>query len=251
MRSGVSDIISETRKVLTTMVKFAVCDDEQEMIDCISDKLRIYYPDECEIKKYSNGEDLLSDCRRNCFDALFLDIGMPGLDGLEIAKKIREDDQWIKIIFVTNKNNLAHKGYVYDAFRFVRKSDLDQELCEAAKSLKQTFSSQSEYLVLKTERGETVRQAKDIKYFEVKNHLINVVCNDETFSVHGMLREYERQMKNNGFIRIHKSYLVNFRYICSVEKNAVFLKGGKKLPLSRSRVDDTKMKMLVFSRNIT
>ena len=58
------------------MVKFAVCDDEREMVDCISDKLRIYYPDECEIRKYSNGERLLSDYRRNCFDALFLPINI-------------------------------------------------------------------------------------------------------------------------------------------------------------------------------
>lgn len=53
------------------MVKFAVCDDEPEIMDHISDKLREYYPDECEIKKYEDGESLLADSRKQFFDALF------------------------------------------------------------------------------------------------------------------------------------------------------------------------------------
>ncbi len=72
------------------MVKFAVCDDEREMTDYISDKLREYYPNDCEIRKYEDGESLLADSRKQLFDALFLDIDMPGLDGMELAKRIRE-----------------------------------------------------------------------------------------------------------------------------------------------------------------
>lgn len=239
-----------TRKVLTTLVKFAVCDDEQEIVDKISDKLRIYYPDECEIMAYTDGSILLSDCRWDYFDAIFLDIGMPGLNGMEIAKKIRDNGLKVKIIFVTNKDQLAYKGYIYDAFRFVRKSNLEQELCEAAKSLSKIFSEQSEYLVFKTPTGEAVLTTKDIKYFEGQGHFIYVVYNNESIRICGTLREYEERMKNHGFIRIHKSYLVNFRYIRYVTKNNVVLDCGKKLPLSRSRVDDTKMKIMFFSRNL-
>lgn len=248
---NVNYIISghETRKVLTTMVKFAVCDDDKKKHDSISDKLREYYPDECEIKTYTDGARLLSECRWSCFDALFLNIDMPESNGMEIAEKIREIDRRVKIIFVSNKNELAYKGYLYNAFRFVRKSNLDQELCEAAKSLKQAFSSPSEYIVFKTSRGEAFRAAEDIKFFEAKTHFINVVCNDEVIRIYGTLREYEGQIGNNGFIRIHKSYLVNFKYIRSVEKNAVILSCGKKLPLSRYRAKETKMKIMFFSRN--
>lgn len=61
------------------MVKFAVCDDESEMTDYISDKLREYYSEDCEIRRYRDGESLLADSRRQLFDALFLDIDMPGV----------------------------------------------------------------------------------------------------------------------------------------------------------------------------
>lgn len=237
--------------MLTTLVKFAVCDDEQEMIDIVSDKLRTYYPDKCEIKAYTDGVNLLSDCCLNCFDAIFLDIGMPGLNGMEIAEKIRENDRKVKIIFVTNKNELAYKGYIYNAFRFVRKNNLEQELCEAAKSLNETFSLQNEYFVFKTSAGKVIRAVKDIKYLAGQGHFIDVVCNHGSIRICGTLREYEEQMKNNGFIRIHKSYLVNFRYICSITRNNIGLSCGKELPLSRNRVNDAKIKILFFSRNLS
>lgn len=238
-----------TRKVLIALVRFAVCDDERDVVDRVSDKLRVYYPDECEIRAYTDGASLLSDCRRNCFDAIFLDIGMPGLNGMEIAGKIRENDLRVKIIFVTNKNQLAYKGYIYDAFRFVRKSNLEQELCEAAKSLSKIFSVQSDHVVFKTPTGEAILTTKNIKYFKGQGHFIYVVYNDESIRICGTLREYEERMKNQGFIRIHKSYLVNFKYIRYLTKNNVVLACGKELPLSRHRVDDTKMKILFFQKN--
>lgn len=239
------------RKVLTTLVKFAVCDDEQEMIARVSDKLRIYYPDECEIKTYVDGASLLSDCGSDCFDAVFLDIGMPGMNGMEVAEKIRENDHRVKIIFVTNKNELAYKGYIYGAFRFVRKSNLEQELCEAVKSLSDFFSLQSEYFVFDTPKGEIIRSVNNINYFEADGHSITMVCSDESILICGTLREYEERMRNSGFIRIHKSYLVNFRHIRSVEKNDVYLTCGKKLPLSRCRADDTRIKIMLFSKNLS
>lgn len=232
------------------MVKFAVCADDQKMLGSITDKLRAYYSDECEIKTYTDGARLLSEWRRGCFDALFLDVDMPGSNEMEIAGKIRELDRRIKIILVSDKNELAYKGYLYNAFRFVRKSDLEQDMCEAVKSLNKSFSAQSDCLVFKTAKGEAVRVIEDIKYFEVRTHFINVVCNDGTVKIYGTLREYEERMENNGFIRIHKSYLVNFRHIRSIEKNIVLLSCGKELPLSRYRAKETKMKIMFFSSNL-
>lgn len=232
------------------MVKFAVCDDEQEMADYISDKLREYYPEECEIKRYGDGESLLKDRQREFFDAFFLDIGMPGMNGIELAKKIREDDPYVKIIFVTNMGEHAHIGYLYDAFRFVLKSNLEPELCEAAESLKEYFDSFNEYLKFKTPTGEITRAVKDIKYFEVKGHAITMVSNEHEDQVCGTMRIYCDRMKNRGFIQIHKSYLVNFRYIYSIEKNDVKLSCGKVLPLSRNRIDEVKNKLRDFMIHI-
>ena len=231
------------------MVKFAVCDDEKAQLDLVADIIREYYTDECEIIKYQDGESLLADSRKQLFDALFLDIAMPGLDGMELAAKIRKDNQYVKIVFVTNKEELAHKGYLYGAFRFVRKSELYKELSETAESLKRHFNSENGYLILKTPAGEITRTIKDIKYFEVKGHNVTVVSDSEE-RVCGTMKECENRFGKYGFIRIHKGYLVNCRYICSIEKNEVRLKDGKILPVSRNRVCETKKKLQEFM-NIT
>lgn len=225
------------------MVRFAVCDDEQDMLERISDKLRICYSGKCEIKTYTDGTRLISDCRHEHFDALFLDIGMPVLDGIELAKKIREIDQNVKIVFVTNKEDLAHLGYKYGAFRYVRKRNLEQELYEAAESLKEQLDSFGEAIILKTPIGEATRLIKNIKYFEVYGHDVNVVCNEHEEQVCGTMKEYDNRLKDSGFIRIHKSYLVNYRYIDSIELKDIKLKSGEKLPLSRNRVGEVRKRM--------
>lgn len=231
------------------MVKFAVCDDEREMAESIVEKLREFYPDECEIKCYVNGKILLEDSARELFDAFFLDIVMSGLDGFSLAEKIRADNPFAKIVFVTNHSELAHVGYLYGAFRYVRKFALEEELREAAQSLKHEFDLQSEFLLLKTPVGEAIRAVNSIRYFEVKGHNVTVYFDDTEERVSGTMNEYEQRLKDVGFIRIHKSFLVNFRFIEYVGKTDVKLTYGSTLSLSRNRVAETKRKLLLFSRN--
>lgn len=227
-----------------------MCDDEREMADLVAEKLRDFYPDECEIKCYVDGDTLLADSARELFDAFFLDIEMPGLDGFSLAEKIRADNPFVKIIFVTKNTELAHLGCLYGAFRYVRKFVLEEELREAALSLKREFDLQSEFLLLKTQRGEIVRAVNSIRYFEVKGHQVTAFFGDSEERVSGTMNEYEKRLKDVGFIRIHKSFLVNFRFIESVGKTTVTLTDGTALLLSRNRVDETKRKLLIFSRNL-
>ena len=231
------------------MVKFAVCDDEREIADLVAEKLREFYPDECEIKCYVDGKILLAESARELFDAFFLDIEMPTLDGFSLAEKIRSDNPFAKIIFLTNHTELAHIGYLYGAFRYVRKFAWEEELREAVQSMKREFDLQSEFLLLKTPLGEVIRAVNSIRYFEVKGHQVTAFFDDSEERVFGTMKEYEERLKDVGFIRIHKSFLVNFRFIESVGKTTVTLTDGTTLLLSRNRVAETKRKLLIFSRN--
>lgn len=147
-----------------------MCDDEPEMTDYISDRLREYYPEDCEIMKYEDGESLLADSRKQLFDALFLDIDMPGLDGMELAKTIRESYQYIKIIFVTNKDNLVYSSLKYVPFRFIRKTHLEEEFPEAANALRDSIAQSNATVIFNTKNGEIFVQVCDIVYAEIKNH---------------------------------------------------------------------------------
>lgn len=217
------------------MIKFAVCDNEKDMTEYISEKLLEYYPDKCEIKKYTNSKSLLKDSRHESFDAYFLDIGMPLLDGFETAKRIRSDNSRAKIIFVTKKEELAHLGYIYDAFRFVRKSKLDQELCEAAESLSKYLSDTEEFMNFKNWRGKILVDIKTVRYFKADGHCI-ILYGPKEKRIYDTMQKLEEQLKNKGFIRIHKSYLVNLRFFYSIDSTGLTLFSGEKLPVSRNRI---------------
>lgn len=220
------------------------------MRDYLSKKLKEFFPEDCEIKKYKDGKSLLADSRKQLFDALFLDIDMPVLDGMELAKKIREDDQYVKIVFITNKNEYVLKGYVCGAFRYIMKSELEAGLRETTDALKKYYDSLNEYLTFKTPTGSITRAIKDIRYFEVRGHILTIVCNSGWDRVSGTISEFEDATKTKGFIRIHKSYLVNFRNIFSIETKDVRLINNEKLPLSRNRAEEAKKKLQEFSRSI-
>ena len=237
------------KKELAALVKLAVCDDDKIMVDHISDKLREYYA-ECEINKYEDGESLLADSRRQLFDALFLDIDMPGLNGMELAEKIRRENKYVKIVFVTNKEEFVYAAYKYQVFRFVRKSFLEQELLEVMADLLEALKSENEYISIETASGMMEIKIRDIKYIESQLHrsIINTV--DNKFEVRTSISEYEKLLESSGFIRTHKGYLVNFRYIYSVGNTDVNLTDKSKIPLSRNKIKETKTKLQIYTRSI-
>lgn len=221
------------------MVKFAVCDDDYKMTKYISDKLYEFYPNMCVIKTYTNGISLLEDIRYESFDAFFLDIGMPLIDGFDIAKQIRKNDPHVKIIFVTNKAELAHLGYIYNAFRFVRKNRLEKELFETAKSLCESLSSSGEYMNFKNYSGEVLININNVIYFKADDHTL-IISGPHEERVLGTMQELEENLKEKGFVRIHKSYLVNIRFIYSIESSSIRLFNDEELPMSRNRIHDIK-----------
>ena len=230
------------------MVKFAVCDDEPEMTDYISDKLREYYPEDCEIRKYKDGESLLADSRKQLFDALFLDIDMPGLDGMELAKKIREHSECIKIIFVTNKDNLVYSSLKYVPFRFIRKTHLEEEFPEAVEALRDSIAQSNATVIFNTKNGQICVQVCDIIYAEVTNHSITVYLAEDKLTVFKSMYELNSELEKFGFIRTHKSFLVNHRHVKSILQGNILTDANQSVPLSRSRTDEVKLKLQQWSR---
>lgn len=230
------------------MVRFAVCDDEWEMTDYISDKLREYYPEECEIRKYRDGESLLADSRRKLFDALFLDIDMPGLDGMELAERIREYNEYVRIVFVTNKDHLVYSTLKYVPFRFIRKTHLEDELPEAAAALQDSIVRSNATVMFATKNGEFCVQVCDIVYAEIKNHTITLHLTDDELTIFKSMDELAGELGKFGFLRTHKSFLVNHKHVTSISQNNLLTDTKQSVPLSRSRAEEVKLKLQQLSR---
>lgn len=234
------------------MVKIAVVDDDELYLEKLHKQVQDFLVSskvECEIAVYTGGEQLIKDCLKNPFDIIFLDIDMPGISGIEIAEKIRRYNDNIILIFVTNMEQLVFESIKYSPFRFVRKSLMQKEMQEVLQDLlkriaKDSLSCKFSY------NGQLIRvKLVDIMYFESFKHTIVLHSRDEKrYNIPYTLEQLQTSYESLGFIRIHKSYIVNYKYIFEINKNSLILDNSAELPVSRHRLSDVKKQYSYFTR---
>ncbi len=235
------------------MIHIAVCDDESVFLKTFQNTLEkqlklldIKFVINC----YSAGREFLKEI--TSFDAVFLDIDMPEMSGMEIAKYINENHP-MPILFLTAHDELVYSSIQFQPFRFIRKDYIDSELEEAVYALNEhiCMQAQNRSVYLHTSTGDITMNVEDIKYAEIYNHSIMIhTLEDEVFTCYGKLSDYEKQWEKFGFIRTHKSYLVNGRCIYSIRENAVVLDDGKEILLSRRRKAAVRKKFEALMRGV-
>ena len=230
-------------------ITIAICDDNREDGKMIQREVeRIYRPlfdrnqSDYEIVMYETGNDLMKN-----LDAvldnhiLFLDIDMPGINGLEIAEAIEKKTHKVNLIFVTNRNDLVFEAIHFRPFRFLRKECLHEEIEEALLAV--IAKMKEETVLCEFESGsEVVKIAvNEIVYLESSGHYVRVHTQDGNVCVvRNKISELERQLKLMGFVRIHIGYLVNIRNIYSISSKGVVLDNRLDLPVSRKNVEHVK-----------
>jgi DNA-binding LytR/AlgR family response regulator len=212
----------------TITTKVAVCDDEPEHIRNIRHAL----PD-LEFDTYTNPQLLFETIKSgNEYDVIFLDILMPRLDGISLARELREIDEDTIIIFVTGKIEFAQTGYEVKAFRYLLKEQIPLGLEKIWKEIEiELASKKNEYFIYEFERKAYRHSYRYILYFESNLRKITIHTKNYTDIFYGKLDDI--QASSPLFIRIHKSFLVNKRHIRGVSTDTVILSNGEALPVSR------------------
>lgn len=208
--------------------RIAVCDDEKIFIDRIRSILL-----DCEIQGFTDSRLLLQTLESGeRYDVIFLDIAMPGLDGIGLAREIRELDEDVIIVFVTSKVEFMQIGYEVRAFRYLLKDQLESGLPAIWADIeKELADREDQYFVFDYNR-QTYRYAcKEILYFESSLRRVILHAKSGTAVLYGGLDEIEAE--HPAFVRIHKSYLVNPRYVRTVSAGNVITTDGEVLPVSR------------------
>lgn len=208
--------------------KIAICDDEWQHID----KIRSILCDE-ETDTYTSPRQLLDAIlsgRR--YDVLFLDILMPQLDGIALARELRGLDEDMILVFVTGEIKFIQTGYEVRAFRYLLKEQLEVGLPKIWRDIrKELLDRQDDYFTYEFERKTHRWPCRDILYLESNLRRIILHTADKTAYLYGKLDDIAAKYPR--FIRIHKSYLVNCRYIRTVSAGTVALANGDILPVSR------------------
>ena len=218
-----------------------------EKLSTVMNKNQIKY----NITPFFNGSELITALNDplNRFDVVFLDVDMPGVNGENVAQYINSSKASIPVIFVTNHDDFVFSSFKYRPFGFLRKSHVDSELEEAVIRL-DNYLSKSGQCYTFTFQGKLISLPYNkIKYIEAYGHEVVIHTTDTDIRTTRSLSETEKALSSYGFIRIHKSFIVNTRFIFSVERNNIILTDNNSLPVSRTKTEEIKQAMIKFARD--
>lgn len=227
----------------------ATCDDEMQYCEQVENfMIRLGNSLEIDIKcdKYSNGKDLL-ESNFNQYQIIFLDIDINDENGIQIAERIRETNQKVKIIFFTALIQYAVDGYKVNAYRFLIKPiEYEDFVFQLTELLIYLNNVEKNNLSLIKNGQEYIIKIEDIIYVEVMDHKLTYHCTNYTLTVSGTMQKLENTLREHFFLRIHNSYLINMNYIAEVRSQNLLMTNGNELPIARSKKETFRQAYLNF-----
>ena len=202
------------------------------------------------ISTYVTASNFLDDYKP-VFDVVFMDIELPDFDGMSTSKKLRQFDKNIEIIFVTNMAQFATAGYEVNAFDFIVKPISYINLKSKLDRLINKISLKVDTIIpVKTSDGLVSIPVMQLLYIEVIKHKLIFHTTFGDFSTTGSLYKYEQELKPIQFSRCNSCYLVNLRYVKSINKLETVV-GNQRLKISYAKRKDFREDVASYlSRNI-
>lgn len=231
-------------------INIIACDDDSDFLDVFRTKILDAFAKlntSADIHLFTNFHELTDEQLAVC-DIAFLDIDFVGHDrnGLDIARKLREVNDHALIFFITNFIEYAPEGYEVQAFRYILKWDLDAVLSRYLMQALEKLSDANDTLQLQSDGKLLELKYSEILYLEVLGHSVSVVTETETYTINASLSSFEQQLENHGFLRVHKSYLVNMRHIKKFQCRELTLSSGAVLRVSEKSYAEQKRKYLLW-----
>ena len=234
------------------MVSILICDDDIVMLNRIKSVIEPVLADtetKAKIHAFSDAEQI-SDQILSCCDIALLDIDFDkaNYNGMDVARRLRKLRSDTVIIFVTNFIEYAPEGYEVQAFRYVLKKDIPDDLINVFRlALKQL---NKETLKIQINGEAMTIPSDDILYLEVMQHCVTAFVqtgkSTKKYSFYASLSELEQQLKSQGFLRIHKSYLVNMKHLKKFQCREATLDNGIILRVSEKSYAENKQKYLLW-----
>lgn len=225
-------------------MKIAICDDCSNEYDILLNYInewKIKVDEQVSVEYFSSAEEFLFYWpEEREFDLVFLDIEMKSISGMDLAKKIREIDEDLIIVFVTGYKNYVFDGYNVRALNYILKPINKKQCFEALnESLKKIGNeNKSKYYILKNIKSSKKVKLDDIKYMIMFSHYIDIVTEEEVIKYKIKIGEIEKELPYPKFIRCHRSYIVNLNYVETILIDKLILSDGLSIPISKKKWKD-------------
>lgn len=236
------------------MIRVLICDDDAMFLDSLYDSVAAFLDDKqvkAKLHKFQFLEEISDQMMASC-DIAFLDIDYNARNytGMDIARRLRQFRKDAIIIFVTNFIEYAPEGYEVQAFRYILKRNLQSELKLYLQQAIDQLNTSRETVKIQVNGEYIDLPIEDVLYMEVMQHNVTVYVRKgksvKSYEIYSSLSELEERLADRGFLRIHKSILVNLRRITKFQSKAALLDNGTTLRVSEKGYAENKKKYLLW-----
>ena len=220
------------------MIHIAICDDEKNFVAHLQELLNQYTTEtgeEIKVSTYYDGLELIENYDTT-IDLIFLDIQMTHVNGLKTAERIRQMDTKVGIIFLTTLTQYGLEGYKYQATNYIIKPIKYVRLkAELEKFLERHRREDSPAYIVINDTGKYKIFLKTLRYVETFNRNLLFHTEQENILCYKKMKEVEQELKEQGFVRCHTSYMVNLFFVKGVKKLEIELITGEIIPISQPK----------------
>lgn len=236
-------------------IRIIICDDSRSAASTVAGTVEALLKEQgipSEIRTYGDPEMALDACRRTSPDLVFLDIEMPKMDGIVLGKLLGEMPMPPDIIYVSGREDRVFQALQVRPFGFVRKKNYMKDIADTMEAFIRHWQEKTDAhkLIVSTRDGAFGVPVASITYIEctaAKQQLF-LSTQTEPVAVSSRMQKLEEELKGDGFIRIHKGYLVNHRWIDRITNDSVIMQNGTSLPVSRLKKLEVREMYLTLCR---
>lgn len=236
------------------MIKIAICDDENIFVDKyikIINSIKKNRNYNIEISTFNSGEELINHIFINevKFDLIFLDIIMKEINGIETARKIKEIDELTEIVLLTSSKEYALDAYDVKVLNYIIKDsqNLESKIDEA---IKHCYSKTNDYIIINNKSTIEKIEISKIVYIESNKRKLSIITTNSKYEIYEKLDNIYNKIENYGFIKTHKSYIINMNFIQRIEPKEIITTKGEIIPISRGNINAIKEKFMKYLEDL-
>ena len=198
------------------------------------------HPNLALVAQYSNAIEANNGIKNNDIDLIFLDVEMPIINGFDLLESLENPPQ---VILITGKPDYALKAFDYDVTDYLYKPISSARFEASIKRAvvrheqSQNVNQEEEYIFVKSNLKKRKVVLNDIKWVEALGDYIKVVTNEGNIVILSTMKSFEKQLPQDKFLRIHKSYIVNLEKVEKFNSKNIEVE-GRQVPLSRNKKNE-------------
>lgn len=236
-----------------------ICDDsefDQKRIKELCEKISNEIVEIFEYRYFQDGTEVLEFCQNQeqpVIDLLFLDVEMPVMNGIDVKNQVVRNNKIFRIAFVSSHIESMAEAFSLKTIGFIHKPCEFEQVKHMIEITVEDLKDNIQFEFLDFQ-GDIIKiKLEDILYFEAEGSYTHMICSEnhkDNYVISKKIGQIDKQLKEYGFIRVHKSYLVNLANMIGVSEVVQIRKLDIRIPLGRKYKEETRKKFLLYGREV-